>query len=193
MKIYTRRGDSGETGLFGGDRVPKTDRRVEAYGSIDEVNAAIGLALALDREEGHLDAERLVRVQEDLFTVGARLAAADPEKAEGRGSIPTLGPERVDALEEWIDELDEELSELDAFILPGGGPVGAQLHVARTVCRRAERAVVGLLEEQPELEETVVPYVNRLSDLLFTLGRAANRRAGEPEHRWRPQRERGQE
>lgn len=184
MKIYTRGGDQGETGLFGGDRVPKYDPRVEAYGSVDELNAALGVALSLD-EGGVLDAERITAVQEDLFAIGARLAAADPGRAYERGLIPPLEPHRVEELEGWIDELDDGLPALDAFILPGGSPVGAQLHLARTVCRRAERAVVKLLEHHPDLSERIVPFLNRLSDLLFTLARAANRRAGTPETKWK--------
>lgn len=196
MKIYTRRGDQGETDLFGGARVPKDDARVEAYGAVDELNAALGLALAMDEDEqggGHLEAGRLARVQEDLFAIGSRLAAVDPEEATERGAIPPLDASRVGELEAWIDELDRELPELDAFVLPGGSRVGAQLHVARTVCRRAERAVTRLLDERPDLEEGVLPYVNRLSDLLFTLARAVNRRAGSRERRWTPQRERREE
>lgn len=194
MKIYTRGGDRGETGLFGGRRVPKTDPRVRAYGSVDETNAAIGLAVALGehRTDGRrgepIERERLRRVQEDLFALGARLAADDPERARRKGAIPELGPDRIESLEQWIDELDEELPALDAFILPGGAPVGAQLHVARTVCRRAERAVVSLLADDPELRETVLPYLNRLSDLLFTLARAANHRQGAAERAWRGRR-----
>ncbi|MFB6240144.1 MAG: cob(I)yrinic acid a,c-diamide adenosyltransferase [Gemmatimonadota bacterium] len=196
MKIYTRRGDQGLTDLFGGARVPKDDARVEAYGAVDELNAALGLALAMDEDDqggGHLDAERLARVQEDLFTIGSRLAAVDPEEATERGTIPPLDDSRVEDLEAWIDELDRELPELDAFVLPGGSRAGAQLHVARTVCRRAERAVTRLRDARPDLEEEVLPYVNRLSDLLFTLARAVNRRAGSRERRWTPQRERREE
>ncbi|HKK26474.1 MAG TPA: cob(I)yrinic acid a,c-diamide adenosyltransferase [Gemmatimonadota bacterium] len=222
MKIYTRRGDEGETGLLGGSRVSKADPRVEAYGTIDELNAAIGLALALDRE-GHLgpesgeggaagggepaggegaagtgepsDADRLRRVQSDLFTIGAGLAAARPEREEERGTVPRLPEGRVGDLETWIDRLDGELPGLDAFILPGGCPAGAQLHVARTVCRRAERTAVLLARERPEIGgrvvERVIPYVNRLSDLLFTLARAVNARAGTPEAEWTPRRRGG--
>lgn len=190
MKIYTRRGDGGRTDLFGGERVEKSDLRVEAYGCVDELNAAVGLALGLDEGGGLVDAGRLERVQEDLFAVGARLAAAEPEEARRRGFIPDLPSGRVEDLEAWIDELEEDLPALDAFILPGGDPVGAQLHAARTVCRRAERRVTRLLEDQPDLGEAVLPYLNRLSDLLFTLARSANRKAGSPEARWAPQRER---
>ncbi len=193
MKIYTRRGDEGETGLLGGDRVPKADPRVDAYGTVDELNAAVGLARSLARREGEtlLEDRRLKRIQDDLFAVGARLAAADPERAREKGLVPDFPPGRVEDLEAWIDELDAELPELDAFLLPGGSPAGAQLHAARTVCRRAERAVVRMAREHEGLADPVLPYLNRLSDLLFTLARAANRRAGAPETEWEPVRRRG--
>lgn len=192
MKIYTRRGDEGETGLLGGDRVPKSDPRVEAYGTVDELNAAVGLARSLAREAGEdlLEDGRFKKIQDDLFAVGARLAAADPERAREKGLVPDFPPGRVDDLEVWIDELDAELPELDAFLLPGGSPAAAQLHAARTVCRRAERAVVRLAREREGLADVVLPYLNRLSDLLFTLARAANRRAGAPETEWEPVRRR---
>ena len=191
MKIYTRRGDEGETGLLGGVRVPKSDARVDAYGTVDELNATVGLALALDGEgRDVLEAERLKRVQDDLFALGARLAAADPERARERGLVPDFPVERIDDLESWIDELDAELPELDAFVLPGGTATAAQLHAARTVCRRAERSVVRLAEEDVELLDAVLPYLNRLSDLLFTLARSANQRAGVEETEWEPVRRR---
>jgi cob(I)alamin adenosyltransferase len=159
MKIYTRKGDAGTTGMLGGVRVPKHDPRVDAYGAVDELNSHLGLALALR--------------QGDVFS------------AE-RGVIPDLRAERIGELEEWIDELDRSLPPLDAFLLPGGSPVGAQLQVARTVCRRAERAISSLLEDQPRLGDVVLPYMNRLSDLLFVLARAANREAGVEDPEWRP-------
>ena len=191
MKIYTRRGDEGETGLLGGVRVPKSDARVDAYGTVDELNATVGLALALDAERrGVLEADRLKRVQDDLFAVGARLAAADPERAREKGLVPDFPAERIDDLEAWIDELDAGLPDLDAFVLPGGSATAAQLHAARTVCRRAERSVVRLAEEDAELLDVVLPYLNRLSDLLFTLARSANDRAGVEETEWEPVRRR---
>jgi cob(I)alamin adenosyltransferase len=193
LKIYTRGGDAGETVLIGGLRVRKDDPRVRAYGGVDELNSTLGLALSLDRESRHVDAVRVGRIQEDLFTIGARLAAVDPDRAIERGTIPELDPGRIEALERWIDEMDEELPELDAFVLPGGAAVGAQLHVARTVCRRAERAIVGLLDDRPDLADLVIPYLNRLSDLLFTLARHVNARAGAPEAAWLPQRRRDHE
>lgn len=193
MRIYTRGGDEGETGLLGGDRVPKHDLRVEAYGTVDELNAAVGLARSLARRaDGQLlDDRRLKRVQDDLFAIGARLATADPDRADEKGLVPDLPPERVEDLESWIDELDALLPELDAFLLPGGCPTGAQLHAARTVCRRAERTVVRLAREREGRGKPLLPYLNRLSDLLFTLARAANRRAGAAETRWEPLRRGG--
>jgi cob(I)alamin adenosyltransferase len=207
MKIYTRTGDEGETGLLGGSRVSKADPRVEAYGTIDELSAALGLALSLDAsgvlggggaagEPGaeEDDAGGLRRVQGDLLTIGAALAAARPERERERGTVPELAPDRIAGIEAWIDHLEGELPELDAFLLPGGCPAGAQLHVARTVCRRAERAAVRLARKRPEIAAGVVgqllPYLNRLSDLLFVLARAANRRAGTPEPEWTPVRRR---
>jgi len=192
LKIYTRGGDAGETVLIGGVRVGKDDPRVVAYGAVDELNSAIGLALALGIGAGRsIDTELLHEVQADLFAVGPRLAAVDPDRALRKGTIPALDEGRVDALERWIDEMDAALTPLDAFVLPGGSPAGAQLHVARTVCRRAEGHVVGLLEAQPDLAEVILPYLNRLSDALFTLARRTNDRAGTSEPAWRPQRERG--
>jgi len=204
VKIYTRRGDAGRTKLFGGLEVAKHDARVAAYGTFDELNAALGVILSLD-PDGELGTANLQRVQEDLFILGSRLAAARPERELERGtrlaaarperelergSIPGLVPGRIADLEAWIDSLDEELPPLDAFVLPGGCPAGAQLHVARTVCRRAEREVTSLLDADPALSTAVIPYINRLSDLLFTLARAVNHRAGRPEAQWLPQRER---
>lgn len=188
-KIYTRAGDRGETGLLGGSRVSKAHPRVAAYGSVDELNAALGLALAMD-DEGWLDRERLTEVQEDLLVVGARLAAVDPEAADRRGLIPALAVDRVEGLERWIDELQEDLPPLDAFVLPGGAPLGAQLHFARTVCRRAERELTAAMDSVPGEGARLLPYLNRLSDVLFVLARSVNRAAGRPERRWMTRRER---
>jgi cob(I)alamin adenosyltransferase len=187
VKIYTRGGDAGQTGLFGGARVAKDDPRVQAYGAVDELNAALGLVVALD-ETGILERAALIALQEDMFAIGARLAAADPERALRKGTIPELPAARITVLESWIDELTEELPPLDAFILPGGSPLAAQLQVARTVCRRAERAIVGLVDEHADLAGVILPYMNRLSDLLFTLARAANHQAGVSETTWPPRR-----
>ena len=185
MKIYTRKGDAGTTVMLGGVRVPKHDPRVDAYGAVDELNSHVGLAVAL-RQGDVPPTERALHLQEDLLIIGARLAAADPGSALKKGVIPDLRAERIGELEAWIDELESSLPPLDAFLLPGGSPVGAQLQVARTVCRRAERAISSLLEDQPELADVVLPYVNRLSDLLFVLARAANREAGVEDPEWRP-------
>ncbi len=188
MKIYTRTGDRGDTTLLGGERVRKSDARVEAFGTIDELNAALGLALARDADS-LLEPELYQSLQDDLFTIGARLAAADPEAASRKGTIPSFRTgQRVAELEAWIDSLDAELPELTTFILPGGSELGARMHVCRTICRRAERAIVRLSAEQPDLDATVLPYVNRLSDLLFTLARSCNARAGRPETPWQPTR-----
>ncbi len=187
MKIYTRRGDTGRTKLFGGAEVSKSDARVEAYGTLDELNALLGVVLALDPDDA-LGTAELAGVQEDLFVLGSRLAAARPERELARGTIPALGAGRIGQLEVWIDRLDEELEPLTSFVLPGGSLAGAELHVARTVCRRAERAIVNLADDDSALAREVIPYVNRLSDLLFTLARAVNQRAGEPETKWLPAR-----
>lgn len=177
MKIYTKQGDEGETGLFGGTRVSKASPRVAAYGDVDELNSALGVARAAGLDED-VDA-LLARIQSELFELGAELAAR-PGKALG---IPTIGDGEVEALERAIDRAEEELVPLATFILPGGARPAAHLHVARTVCRRAERAIVGLGagETRPE----VLRYVNRLSDLLFVLARLANHRAGVADVPWK--------
>jgi len=188
MKIYTKTGDRGETRLYGGVTVDKHDERVVAYGTVDELNAVLGVAITADPNGPGVGGLR--DVQSDLLTIGALLAAADPDRARQRGTLPELCPERVSDLEDWIDRLDADLEPLDAFILPGGSPAGAHLHVARTVCRRAERAITPLLELHPTLGDAVVPYINRLSDLLFTLARSVNAVAGAEEARWEPMRRR---
>jgi cob(I)alamin adenosyltransferase len=178
VKIYTRTGDAGETSLFDGTRVMKHDDRVDAYGEVDETNAWVGLARA-SRLDTDLDAH-LVQIQRDLFALGAQLA--DPaDKIADRVTKATLGDTDVARLETIIDRLDTELPPLRRFILAGGTPAGAALHVARTVCRRAERRMVAL---QPPVDPVLLRYVNRLSDLLFVLARAVNHRAGVPETEW---------
>ena len=181
LKIYTRTGDSGDTGLFGGGRVGKDHPRVEAYGEVDELNAAIGLARAVELMP-RVD-EVLVPIQRDLFAIGALLATPDREKMRQQLDKARVDDARIAELERAIDECDRELEPLAAFILPGGTPKAAALHVARTVCRRAERRVVAL-ERAEELPRVVVVYLNRLSDLLFVLARVANRRAGAGEVTW---------
>ena len=177
VKIYTRTGDSGETSLFDGTRVPKSEARVSTYGDVDELNAFLGLARATSDDE-QLRA-MLERIQRDLFALGSRLADPSHRIAE-RVTKAAVTAEDIARLESWIDTLENELQPLRRFILPGGVAAGAYLHVARTVCRRAERAMVALGELEPEL----LVYVNRLSDLLFVMARAANHRAGTAETEW---------
>jgi cob(I)alamin adenosyltransferase len=181
LKIYTRTGDSGDTGLFGGGRVAKNHPRVEAYGDVDELNAAIGCARAIEQMP-RID-EVLVPIQRDLFAIGALLATPDREKMHQHLEKARVDDDRIAQLEHAIDDGDRELEPLKSFIVPGGSPKAAALHVARTVCRRAERRVVSLAESE-EIPGVVVIYLNRLSDLLFTLARVANRRAGTGEVTW---------
>jgi cob(I)alamin adenosyltransferase len=179
VKIYTRTGDSGDTALFDGSRVPKSDRRVAAYGDVDELNAWIGLAAAGAADEDIRD--KLVRIQKDLFALGARLA--DPRhRIAGRVTKAAVTDEDITRLETWIDGFDAELEPLRRFVLPGGTDVGSALHVARTICRRAERVMVELGADA--FENELLRYINRLSDLLFTMARAVNRRAGVAEVEW---------
>jgi len=178
VKIYTRTGDAGETSLFDGTRVSKADRRVDAYGDVDELNAWLGLARAAGLD-ADLD-QPLVRIQQDLFALGAQLADPRDRIAE-RVRKAALGDRDVERLEQLIDRLESELPPLRRFILAGGVPAGAALHVARTVCRRAERRMVSLT---PAPDAVLIKYVNRLSDLLFVLARAVNHRAGAPETEW---------
>jgi cob(I)alamin adenosyltransferase len=183
LKIYTRTGDSGDTGLFGGGRVPKSHPRVDAYGDVDELNAAIGFARSIEAMP-RVD-EVLVPIQRDLFAIGALLATPDRVKMQQHLTKARVDDRRIVELEQSIDEGDRELEPLRAFIVPGGTPKAAALHIARTVCRRAERRVVALGEFEPEaIPSLVVIYLNRLSDLLFTLARVANHRAGAGEVTW---------
>ncbi len=184
MKIYTKTGDGGETSLFGGGRVPKDDARVEAYGAVDELNAALGLVRALGPVE-EIDLE-LSRVQDELFAVGADLAT--PVDARARGSLPGVRAAWAEALERAMDRWNLELPALTAFVLPAGTPAAAALHVARGTCRRAERRVVALSHVAP-VDPAVVVYLNRLSDFLFEAARLANLRAGVAETPWHPRRE----
>ncbi len=180
MKLYTKTGDDGTTGLFGGGRVPKASARVEAYGTVDETNAAIGVARAT-RLDGAMD-RVLARVQEDLFTLGAELACV-PGK-EVKLAMGLIGEPDIERIEQAIDEADAACPPLRSFVLPGGSPQAAALHVARTVCRRAERALLSL-DDAPARSALVV-YLNRLSDLLFALSRRANGLAGVPDVPWNP-------
>jgi cob(I)alamin adenosyltransferase len=181
FKIYTRTGDKGDTGLFGGGRVAKDNPRVEAYGDVDELNAVIGMARAVELMP-RID-EVLVPVQRDLFSIGAILATPDREKMSEQLTKARIDQERIEQLERAIDAGEAELDPLRSFIMPGGTPKAAALHVARTVCRRAERRVV-TLQSDADVPELVIIYLNRLSDLLFTLARVANKRAGAGEVTW---------
>jgi len=210
MKIYTRAGDDGETGLFGGERVAKDDRRVEAYGTVDELNCALGVARAALSPDSDLD-PLLARVQGELFDLGAELATP-PARRETRlaARIPLATDERTAALEAEIDRREAELEPLKTFILPGGTPAAAALHVARATCRRAERRVITLAHVERDgggppsarddggpasarddggpasVRPEVLRYLNRLSDLLFVLARYANHRAGVADTPWHP-------
>jgi cob(I)alamin adenosyltransferase len=199
-RIYTRTGDTGETGLFGGGRVSKADPRVEAYGSVDELNAALGMAIA------ELDAgvavtgtlrERLAAVQPDLFAIGAHLATPPLPARRTKPKLPPLPEARITEMESWIDEGEDALPELHAFIMPGGSSAGAALHLARTVCRRAERRVLALVHAAADVDAdgngapvptSILVYLNRLSDYLFTAARLANAASGADERTWLPER-----
>jgi len=181
IRIYTKTGDDGTTGLFGGSRVSKADLRIEAYGTVDELNAIVGvvrtcpLPPALEQQLGTISA--------DLFTLGADLATPlDPPPVY---AIPRITEEHVKQLEGWIDEYDAQLEPLKTFILPGGTPAAAHLHVARTICRRAERRTVSLAAQE-DVGTAVLHYLNRLSDYLFTASRAANAHAGVSDVAWKP-------
>ncbi len=178
-RIYTRTGDDGSTMLGSGRRVPKDDARVAAYGTVDELNASVGLARAGAPDP--VVAAVLEEIQHDLLCLGSDLSV--PAGEQGKVPATRLEERRVAALEQHVDRLSAELPPLANFLLPGGAPCAAQLHVARTVCRRAERAVVGL-KRQEDAGATVVKYLNRLSDLLFVLARYENLQKGQAETRW---------
>ena len=181
MKIYTRTGDDGTTGLFGGARVRKDDARVEAYGTVDETNATIGMARAAG-VSATID-EVLAAVQDDLFTLGAELACVPGKEASLKMRL--LDAEDATRLERAIDAAEAALAPLKTFVLPGGTPAAAALHLARTVSRRAERRLLAARDEAPVRAELVI-YLNRLSDLLFTLARQANHEAAIKDVPWRP-------
>ena len=186
-RVYTRRGDHGETDLVGGKRVPKDDLRIESYGTVDELNAVLGVVRAVNAAESRrvaatreLDA-MLRRLQNELFDLGSELATPPDAFQEGMFRV---GAAEVKALETLLDRCQKDLQPLRSFVLPGGGRVSAFLHVARTVCRRAERDVLRLMRVEADVGEWPLAYLNRLSDLLFVLAREANHRAGEAEERW---------
>jgi len=180
MKIYTKKGDKGTTGLIGGTRVLKSSLRIEAYGTIDELNSYIGLIRDQHIDNNYID--QLKEIQDRLFTIGSSLAS-DPEKSNMR--IPDLRSEDIDLLEKWMDEMDENLPEMKHFILPGGHTTVSFCHIARCVCRRAERIIVDLSTHE-FVEGMVLQYVNRLSDYLFVLSRALTRDLKAEEYPWKP-------
>jgi len=181
MKIYTKTGDAGDTGLFGGGRVPKDHVRVQAYGDVDELNSAIGVARAT-APAAFMD-DLLESIQRDLFSLGGHLATPHPEKVKKALEKAELSEARVALFERTMDQADQELPALKAFVLPAGTPKAAALHLARTVCRRAERSVIALSHEH-EVPALFLVYLNRLSDLLFTLARLANHRDGKGDVTW---------
>jgi cob(I)alamin adenosyltransferase len=185
-RVYTRAGDQGQTALVGGQKVSKASPRVDCYGAVDELNAALGL-LRTALEESPAGPELgpiIARVQNELFNLGAELATPD---AERRARSPAVAERHIAALEAEIDRLNEDLPELKSFILPGGGWVSAHCHLARTICRRAERLVVALVEAGEPVGEHAIPYLNRLSDALFVFGRWAARTENADEPLWEPE------
>lgn len=191
MKIYTKVGDKGDTFLLGGTRVTKADLRLEAYGGIDELNASLGFVRAFVnslKNQPNMSAscedidQQLAGIQNYLFTIGSHLACAD-EKL--RAQLPPLSADPITALEQKIDDLTAHLPELKNFILPGGSVVGAGLHLARTICRRIERATVRYKKNQDPIDALIFQYLNRLSDFLFVLARYANQQQGIADIHWR--------
>jgi cob(I)alamin adenosyltransferase len=186
-KVYTKTGDKGFTRLVGGREIRKDSPRIEAYGTVDELNAVIGIVRTFNSmstgaavQSARLD-NMLHKIQNDLFNVGSELATLPADRWEG---MALIGDDATDSLENWIDELNEDLEPLKEFILPGGGPVGAFFHQARTVCRRAERRIATLLEAEPDLDLATFRYINRLSDWLYVAGRWAGKAHNEPEYLW---------
>jgi cob(I)alamin adenosyltransferase len=185
-RVYTKTGDKGQTSLVGGKRVPKDSPRIEAYGTIDELNSVVGLARVFNDE--NLEAgdahqflnEVLCRIQDELFDLGSELATPPEQFKEG---MYRVGDDEIERLEQWIDQCQEDLEPLKSFILPGGGRIGAYLHQCRTVCRRAEREILRLSREE-EINPSMIKYVNRLSDLFFVLSRWIAKQTGEPEYLW---------
>ena len=180
LKIYTKKGDKGMTSLFGGTKLSKNHIRIEAYGTIDELNSFIGLLR--DHSENGARRELLHEIQVNLFTIGSILAVEDPAKF----NLPSLNQKEVRVLEEEIDGMEEKLSQLKNFILPGGHPISSYCHLARVVCRRAERRVVAL-NEAAEIDDIIVEYLNRLSDFFFVLSRMIIKEEGAEEVYWKPE------
>ncbi|MDR2205856.1 MAG: cob(I)yrinic acid a,c-diamide adenosyltransferase [Flavobacteriaceae bacterium] len=187
MKIYTKTGDKGETGLYGGTRISKASARVESYGNIDELNSFIGVAKAHIDDENVL--KQLKKIQFDLFTAGSEAATPQDKLllANGKPRLPiTISEEEISELEKYIDLMEEKLDPLQFFILPGGGKAATFLHVARTVCRRAERSLV-FLNDTENIRPELIKYLNRLSDYLFVLARFVSKINGETEEYWNPE------
>lgn len=182
MKIYTKKGDSGDTSLFGGQRVSKSNERIRAYGTVDELNSFVGLAASYELSD--TGTALLKKVQKLLFVLGADLATPPASKTR----INRISQEDVDFLEDAIDNMEEELDPLKNFILPGGSQPGATLHVARTICRRAERAAVAC-QQTDEISDLTIKFLNRLSDFLFVIARFENKHAGSREESWKPERQ----
>ena len=182
--VYTKTGDKGMTKLAGGQQVSKTSRRIEAYGEIDELNAALGLIAEALREKQKLSEMRkqVIRIQNELFDLGAQLAVL---KEDRRTDTPVISKSDIKRLENEIDLMNEELPILNSFILPGGGEISARMHMARTICRRAERNTIRLSEEE-SLDGTEIPYLNRLSDWLFVAGRYMSKKNEVEDSEWRP-------
>ncbi len=188
MKVYTKTGDKGQTALYGGTRVSKSSARVEAYGNIDELNAFIGVAKSLIEDQSVI--AQLKEIQFDLFTLGSESATPTDKLylANGKPRLPiVISDEEITELETWIDAMEEQVEPLKFFILPGGGQAASALHVARTVCRRAERSLV-FLNETEEVRPELIKYLNRLSDYLFVLSRFVSKLQNEPEEPWNPNR-----
>ena len=185
-KVYTRTGDQGDTGLGGGQRVPKDDPRIEAYGTVDELNSAIGVALTAIADPELR--EVLETIQHQLFDLGGDLCLREEDKA--RFGMPPFPADRVPWLEQVLDKAAAELRPLEEFVLPGGEAGAAHLHMARTIARRAERLTIALSRREP-IGKEVVPYLNRLSDALFSLARLVNHRAGRGDVLWKKQHKRG--
>jgi cob(I)alamin adenosyltransferase len=179
MRIYTRTGDDGTTGLFGGDRVQKDDLRIESYGTVDELNSFIGKLLEHHEMKDHLKFFR--DIQADLFTIGSQLATVNEKM---RSKLPALNPKAIENFEIWMDEANEQVPQLRNFLLPGGHPSVADAHVARSVCRRAERRVVALSRLE-SIDPEIVKYLNRLSDLLFITARLLSHKSNTYEIEWK--------
>jgi cob(I)alamin adenosyltransferase len=180
MKIYTKKGDKGETSLIGGTRVPKCSMRIESYGTVDELNSYLGLVR--DQNIASEYKVQLLEIQDRLFTIGSNLAS-DPEKSKMK--LPGLFAQDVENLEQWMDEMDAVLPEMKSFVLPGGHQTVSFCHVARCVCRRAERIIVDLMQNE-QVDELVPRYINRLSDYLFVLSRKLTQDLRAEESPWKP-------